>query len=488
MSYHLGDTIAAIASAAGFGARGLVRVSGPNAIRVTNRGFTSQDGQSIDDLQFAATISGHFEIVLVAGTMQRVPCDLLVWPTHRSYTREPVVELHILGSSPLLEAILAAVCHAGARLAEPGEFTLRAFLAGRLDLTQAEAVLGVINARGGDELNAALAQLAGGLARPLQRLRNELLQLLAELEAGLDFVDEDIEFISRDELTKRLAAAVKLLRQLSEQMDSRLAAAGVRQVVLAGPPNAGKSSLFNTIVAHYGVVEGSSEWAFHKAIVSPQPGTTRDYLSAAVDFDGFRCELVDTAGVVTTTRLAGAIPAHGNMMEQLEATAQAVGKERRELAAIRVWCIDASERATLRGWVPDWSRIGQGDVVAWTKSDLLVEPLQAQLPLETMSVVTSSRTGAGLAELGRVLRSMLTADPTTETGQVVATTAQRCSESIRMAEQAICRSRRLVEDNEGEELVAVEIRAALDELGRIVGAVYTDDLLDRIFRSFCIGK
>ena len=150
-----------------------------------------------------------------------LPCDLFLWPTSRSYTREPVAELHTIGSPPLLEVISAAVCKAGARLAEPGEFTLRAFLAGRLDLTQAEAVLGVIDARGSGDLDAALVQLAGGLARPLDRLRDELLQLLAELEAGLDFVDEDIEFISPAALHERLELAVQLLNEVAQQMDSR---------------------------------------------------------------------------------------------------------------------------------------------------------------------------------------------------------------------------------------------------------------------------
>src|SRR5205823_9108072 len=125
-----------------------------------------------------------------------VPCELFLWPTNRSYTREPVVELHTIGSRPVLESLQNAVCRAGARLAEPGEFTLRAFLAGRLDLTQAEAVLGVIEAEDRQQLDAALSQLAGGLAKPLAALRGQLLDLLAHLEAGLDFTDEDIEFIS----------------------------------------------------------------------------------------------------------------------------------------------------------------------------------------------------------------------------------------------------------------------------------------------------
>src|SRR6185295_14632062 len=138
---------------------------------------------------------------------RELPCDLFLWPSNRSYTREPIAELHTIGSAPLLKSLVSAACQSGARLARPGEFTLRAFLAGRLDLTQAEAVLGVIDARGRQQLDSALGQLAGGLARPLSALREQLLDLLAQLEAGLDFVDEDIEFITAAELNQQLAAA-----------------------------------------------------------------------------------------------------------------------------------------------------------------------------------------------------------------------------------------------------------------------------------------
>ena len=182
------------------------------------------------------------------GEEMSVPCDLFLWPTDRSYTREPVAELHTIGSPPLLQAALAAVCRAGARLAEPGEFTLRAFLAGRIDLTQAEAVLGVIDAARRNELDAALAQLAGGLARPLHQLRDDLLQLLAELEAGLDFVEEDIRFISQQEVARTAASGSELLEDVAKQMTSRLHGESFPQVALVGPPNAGKSSLFNAMV------------------------------------------------------------------------------------------------------------------------------------------------------------------------------------------------------------------------------------------------
>jgi tRNA modification GTPase len=397
-----------------------------------------------------------------------VLCDLFLWPTARSYTRQPVAELHTLGSPPILDAVLAAVCAAGARLAEPGEFTLRAFLAGRIDLTQAEAVLGVIDARSQDELDASLAQLAGGLARPLELLRDQLLQLLAELEAGLDFVEEDIKFISAAELIERLEWATGRLSEVAEQMASRLTATQADQVALVGPPNVGKSSLFNALVGRYGERVSAGRQSPHAAIVSPERGTTRDYLTATIVLDGIRCELVDTAGKDEFSA------------SQVDAAAQELSGERRERAAIRVWCSDAAEVA---------DPPSDCDVVVLTKADLVRRSrgTSASRPARAPTVVTSSRTGAGLAELCGELRRLLARDSAPQNGPVVAATAERCRESVRLAEVALERAVELVRSGSGEELVAAEVRDALTELGKVVGAVYTDDLLDRIFGSFCVG-
>ena len=218
MSYSTDDTICAIGTAAGGAARGMVRISGPEAIAIAGRVFRAEDDGPLEEIRIPTALTGQLRLnpTVTNGSAggplpysqfaseSLVPCDLFLWPTRRSYTREPVAELHTLGSTPVLEAVLAAVCRHGARLAEPGEFTMRAFLAGRVDLTQAEAVLGVIDAGDADQLAAALTQLAGGLARPLQTLRENLLQLLAELEAGLDFVEDDIRFISQAEVIERL--------------------------------------------------------------------------------------------------------------------------------------------------------------------------------------------------------------------------------------------------------------------------------------------
>jgi tRNA modification GTPase len=422
-----------------------------------------------------------------------VLCDAFVWPGSRSYTREPVVELHTLSSPPLLDAILTALCRAGARLAEGGEFTLRAFLAGRLDLTQAEAVLGVIDARGGEELDAALRQLAGGIAAPLNKLRHNLLQLLAELEAGLDFADEDLEFASREEILQRLHEACLLLDELAGQMASRHAMSGLAQVALVGAPNVGKSSLFNALVASCGARGAAGgPLANASALVSPREGTTRDYLTARLSLDGVNVELVDTAGIVEPRTACDEYSLQSSSEElRLGRSAQAFAVERRSRAAIRAHCIVASEyaRAPCIGHqahaeAPQPS----SDILVLTKCDLLDEPLPVDTTIAIPVIATSSVTGEGVEALCAVLRDRLTNAHLAETGKTVAATAERCGESIRLAAGALRDACDIVQAEGGSELVTVELRAALDELGKVVGAVYTDDLLERIFSTFCIGK
>ena len=211
------DTIAAIATAHGGAPRGVVRIAGPKALSLVS----DLIGESVQ-LKTPRLVEGKSLTVSLGGATRCVACDLFVWPDERSYTRQPAIEIHTLGSPPLLEAILAACLASGARLAEPGEFTLRAFLAGRIDLLQAEAVLAVIDARQTSTLKPALAQLAGGLSGPLHRLRDDLLDLLADLEAGLDFVEEeDVRFIEPEELLRRVQAATTIVTEAERQTVER---------------------------------------------------------------------------------------------------------------------------------------------------------------------------------------------------------------------------------------------------------------------------
>jgi tRNA modification GTPase len=338
-----------------------------------------------------------------------------------------------------------------------------------LDLTRAEAVLGVIDATDAGELSTALAQLAGGLARPLQRLREDMLQLLAELEAGLDFVEEDIEFISRNELFQRLNAADEQLARVAQQLKTRRAPAEMNQVVLVGQPNVGKSSLFNAIVQHCGTNTSAGAGSATAALVSPERGTTRDYLTATISLDGIDCTLVDTAGVEPIQNGASTI----------EGAAQELSADRRRRANVRICCIEATCWNTESANAILCGADSACNILALTKAALIPAEIRNGLAV----IATSSRNGTGIDELCQAIRKRLSRDATLNTGGAIAPTAERCGESIRQAGIAIRAASSVVEAGAGEELVASELRVALAER-----TVYTDDLLDRIFRTFCIGK
>lgn len=457
MAYRLDDTIAAVASPPGGAARGIVRISGRGVGDCLAGVFRPASGVDLGSVGERTIVAG--EILLRCGAAA-LPCEVYFWPDRRSFTGEPAAEIHTLGSPPLLQAVVKTLAAAGARPAEPGEFTLRAFLNGRLDLTQAEAVLGAVDAGDRAALDVALGQLAGGLAGPLARLRDELLNLLAHLEAGFDFADEDLPFITREEIDAGLAAASAVVAELAARMDARHTSAELPRMVLVGWPNAGKSSLFNAIVGKTG------------ALVSHLPATTRDYLTAEVDLGSVKCLLVDTAGVeIDPTGPAAAV----RRAAQASSAGQARG------ADVEVFCLDATRPMN------DWERAqlaadARPRLVVLTKTDC-----NPATDFAGPAIATSSVTGRGLddlrASLGELARSARVSG-----GRVVAATAVRCHESLRQAAAGLEQARQILAAGDGEELVALEIRTALDAIGLVVGATCTDDLLDRIFSRFCVGK
>jgi len=478
--YLLADTIVAIASPAGGAARGVVRISGQQAIAAV---ATLADAQLADQLaacRRAVVYAGELKLPSLHASL---PIDAYVWPTARSYTREPLVELHTIGSPPLLAAVVDALVAAGARLAGPGEFTLRAFLAGRLDLTQAEAVAAVIDAPNADTLRAALVQLAGGMAAPLARVRGDLLDLLADLEAGLDFVDEPIEFISREESRARLANAATAVQTLAAQLGARAEAIDAPAIVLVGAPNAGKSSLFNALVGHTA------------AIVSPTAGTTRDWVRATLTVAGQTCELIDTAGT-TPLDASPTTPPACNSIRAIEVGAARHAGQQLERADIVILCLDGSQPLTaadrqrldeLRTGGP-MNPAGGRWLLAITKSDL---PQRLELPGDTPAehiVSTTCVAPSGVDDLLAQLSEQIASLVAERSTPAVAATAERCRASLQSASTALDRALDLAEQAGGDELLALEIRLALTELGQVAGAVYTEDLLDRIFSRFCIGK
>ncbi|MFO0877935.1 MAG: tRNA modification GTPase [Gemmataceae bacterium] len=434
------DTIVALSTPAGPAARAIVRVSGPDAFRHVQTVFPGE-----------LPPRNHLRegFVHLARVPAPLPATLYVFPAPHSYTGQHLAEIHTLSCPPLIEELIAQLLQAGCRAAGPGEFTQRAFLAGKLDLTRAEAVHAVIEASGQAELRQALAQLAGGMARPLGELRDDLLNLLADVEAALDFADEDIQFVDQRETLLRLSKALAQVTLLGKQLDSRSLAGQLFRVALAGRPNAGKSSLFNAL-------------AGARALVSDIPGTTRDYLVARIELDTLVIELIDTPGLESADDL-------------ITTQAQSLGRGQHTSADLVLLCVEAG--AAL---LPDEEYLHQRDhpptLLVATKCDLQT-PHSDWLP-------TSAHSGEGLSTLRRRIAAHGRARPQ----PALAPSLSRCRSHVEACLTHLRRAHTLALENDPPEILALELRETLHQLGEMAGAVYTDDLLDRIFSRFCIGK
>ncbi len=460
------DTICAVASAAGASARGIIRLSGPRLVECLQAAWPATDKQ-LAAKQVATCEAGMWSL----PSWGPIPAQVLVWPGERSYTRQPTAEIHTLGSPPILQAMVRDLCERGARLAKPGEFTLRAFLAGRLDLAQAEAVLGVIDALDQRQLHVALTQLAGNLSHRLDAVRDRLLNLCADVEAGLDFADEHITLIEPEAIDRILVETADDLQLLLDQMNSRRRIEDQLRIVLQGRPNVGKSTLWNRLLQ------------CDAALVSDIPGTTRDYLIGRLTLGDIECQIVDTAGM--DDELDSYVDRHAQRLTQQQA----------EQADLVVLCLDTTR--SIDRWEQEVLRRSPGpDLVVLTKADLArgERPLSerderfanhAAGPVPVISI--SATTGEGLDRLQDELRRLLV-DRRNESTGVVSSTATRCLLHLQEGLAALKRAQSLAFDTDRQELLAAELRLALDEVGAMVGAVYTDDILDRVFSRFCIGK
>lgn len=482
LNWNTDDTICAIASGNGAALRGIVRLSGPQAIEIAESisrpiRRNLNDSSSLRNTP-AAAIEYQASELYLGERLGWVEADTYWWRTARSYTGQTAVEFHLLGSLPLLERLLVECCSGGARIAQPGEFTLRAFLAGRMDLSQAEAVLGVINARGEFELHRALDQLAGGLAKPIAKIRADLINALAHLEAGLDFVDEDIEFISAAELENLLRISLTQIETLQKQIDSRNVSQGTPKIVLVGRPNAGKSSIFNALIQR------------DTAIVSSQRGTTRDYVAAALQWATMEMELVDTAGL------------DDSLHSEIDIESQLRTRRQMEEATLVIHVIDGSaevdnELAFLKSSTAsvDWDRklivVNKLDVVGNELVQKWLEYLGKKLAPEAYEscVFVSALANIGIDDLKEKVAERIQRLTSDEGMGMLPNTAQRCKDSLERCADALNGAIHMTKGGYvREELIAAEIRLAMEELGWIAGEVYTDDLLDRIFSQFCIGK
>jgi tRNA modification GTPase len=442
-------TIAAIATAAGPGGVGIVRVSGPAALtiaqalsarapkvgRVVYTAFRDASGELIDDGLLLAFAAPH------------------------SYTGEDVVELQAHGSPVLLAALLARCCELGARLARPGEFTERAFINGKLDLAQAEAVADLIAASSQAAARAARRSLDGVFSQRCEALAEALLGLRMHVEAAIDFPEEEIDFLSDAALLGRLHATERLMAELLADARRGQRLRDGLHVVIVGPPNAGKSSLLNALV-------GSE-----RAIVTELPGTTRDLLREVVRLDGIELTLVDTAGL-----------REGAETVEREGIRRAMAELARADLALAV--LDASDP----GFDGHALRRALQDVpqVLWlhNKCDLAASSASAA-EARGHHLAISARTGEGLDALRNALREAAGqgegGDGAFSARARHVEALQRCAQHLQWARQRLC-------DEQAGELAAEELRLVHTALGEITGRVSADDLLGSIFSSFCIGK
>ena len=441
------DPIAAVASAPGTGAVALIRVSGSDLHAIAARLFS----RSLP----APRLATLRQIRDAAGQ----PLDqilLTYFPKPHSYTGEEVLEIACHGGTLITRQVLDAILHAGARSAGPGEFTQRAFLNGKMDLTQAEAVMDVITAQTTLALRAAHTQLTGRLGHTITALRDTLLSILAHLEAYIDFPEENIDPETGATLRARIATVQTQLANLLATADQGRILRHGASVVLCGPPNAGKSTLLNLLLG------------FERAIVTPTPGTTRDTIEETINLHGLPVRLTDTAGIRPTT---DPIEQHG-ITRSLAALTE---------ADLILEIVDASQPPADRIPIPETATPHR--LLLLNKADLGLHQAWSQTP----GLPLSCHTTAGLPELTAQLHTLLTGQTTPLGPDHIAINA-RHQACLLHAQTSLHQALQAADDHQSAEFIALEIRAAMDTLGDIVGNLDTEDLLGKIFSQFCIGK
>jgi len=458
-SHDAADTLAAISTPLGEAGIGIVRLSGPTAEAIARRLFRPHRPRpqwQSHRLYLGHIVDPQGEIIdEVMVTLMRAP---------HTYTREDVVEINCHSGYGVLRRILDLTLAAGARLARPGEFTLRAYLSGRIDLTQAEAVLEVIRARTETHLQVAAAHLQGGLGRRLARVRQDLLDLLARVEAALDFPEEAGE-LEPASVQERLDIQLGSLQALADSYEAgRLLREGLL-VVIAGRPNVGKSSLLNRLLDR------------ERAIVTEIPGTTRDLVEESITLGGVVVRFSDTAGLR---------PAQ----DRVEELGIARTRDRLRQADLVLYLVDVSAPAAPEDGAALAELAGQPGLVVINKIDLAEKLSEAELSGITAWPLTkiSALTGQGISALKEKIVAQALGGGLKVAGEVI--TQARHHEHLRQCLAYLSQARELLTTYEKTswELVALELGAGIHELGEVTGEEVGDAILDRIFGQFCLGK
>jgi tRNA modification GTPase len=453
-----GDTIAAIATSLGEAGIAIVRISGPDTYRIADAVF--QCNGNAPSLRPPGTfIHGYVS----KDNKEIDEALLLIMRAPNTYTREDMVEIQGHGGPVSARRVLRTVLDQGARLAEPGEFTRRAFMNGRIDLLQAEAVLDLIHARSERAAQAAIEQLEGGLSHTLNSLYDELISISADLEAALDFPEEDIPVIIMQQQVRRIESLLQSFNALIQSWDEgHLLRDGILAVI-SGRPNVGKSTLLNTLL-------GSD-----RAIVSHIPGTTRDTIEEMIVLDGIPIRLVDTAGL------------HESACE-IELQGMARTRSQVERAELHLYVIDASQPLSPHDARQIRTFSKHNTILVLNKTDLghQIEPSNLSGFLQVPAALINK---SGISELKQTMRSIIE-HGIDMSGQAHAVISERHRKLLLEVRSALDETRDLLSSEKEEVIVlaADRLRDALERLGTVTGRVYNNELLDQIFSRFCIGK
>ena len=452
--FSTSDTIVAIATPAGRGGLGVIRLSGPDAARITGELVGRSKPLKPRHATFAKVVDGARH----QSTRDQVVLTYFAAPS--SYTGEDVVEISAHGSPVVLNSILRSAIQSGARLAEPGEFTFRAFLNQKLDLIQAEAVADLIDSVTPLQARTAFDQLEGTLTTAIAAIETELFDIIAKLEASLDFPDEGYHFVAPKEARKSIGAVINRIDALLQQASrGRLIREGA-QVAIVGSPNVGKSSLFNALLNA------------KRAIVTAIPGTTRDLLTERADLGGWSLSLVDTAGMRETTDVVE--------QEGVSRARQAIGA-----ADLTVVLLDRSRPLSNDDRELIGTTASRPRVVVWNKIDL--PPSQPLEPLDPVDAIAiSAATGKGLDRLIESIgRALGAGEELRDRPQV---TNVRHAVLLERARESLTRAAAALEAEVSEEFPLLDLQEAGAALQEITGKRTADDLLRHIFERFCIGK
>lgn len=448
------DTIIALSTPPGSGAIGVIRLSGSYAISLTNQVFKGKD------LEKQATHTLHFGLIKDGeAVVDEVVVSLYVGP--KSYTKENVVEISCHGSNYIIQQIINLLIRKGARAAKPGEFTLRAFLNGAFDLSQAEAVADLIASDSKASHEVAMQQMRGGFSNELKDLREQLIHFASMIELELDFAEEDVEFANREQLRELVQRIDKVLQRLIHSFEVGNVIKNGVPVVIAGKPNVGKSTLLNALLNE------------ERAIVSDIAGTTRDTIEDEININGVVFRFIDTAGLRETA-------------DVIEAKGVERSLEKMKQAKLIIYMVDAQEELNeVLKQLEELQKQAIPYLFVVNKAELLdAGRKEKYTELEAQLISAKNRIGIDVLEKALLEKVHLSNINTSET----LVTNVRHVEALKQTQNALHRVLNNIDNPVTSDFLAMDIKQALHYLGEITGTVTTDDLLENIFTKFCIGK